>query len=117
MTNHKGKCAIVTGASRGIGKAIATRLAESGINLVLAARTKATLDQAVEELKQKTGVRVIGVATDVGKLEDLKNLVEVATKEFKNIDILVNSAGVSSQYPFEKQPMEDLEMLAQTNYL
>ncbi len=113
----KGKNAIVTGASKGIGKAIATRLAENGINLILAARTKSTLDQTVEEIKKKTGVDVIGIPTDVSKLDDLRNLVTKAQAHFKHIDILVNSAGVSSQYPFEKQPIEDLEMLAQTNYL
>ena len=117
MPDLKGKNAIITGASKGIGNAIATRLAENGINLVLAARTKETLDKAVEEIKKRTKVKVIGVATDVAKLEDLKNLVNVALKEFGHIDILVNNAGVSSQYPFEKQPIEDLEKLAHTNYL
>jgi 3-oxoacyl-[acyl-carrier protein] reductase len=117
MSNLKGKNAIITGSSRGIGKAIAMKLAESGVNLVLAARTPATLEKAVAEIKQKTGVRVIGVPTDVAKLSDLMNLADQGLKEFKNIDILVNVAGVSSQYPFEKQPIEDMEMLAMTNYL
>ncbi len=117
MPDLKGKNAIITGASKGIGNAIATRLAEQGINLVLAARTKETLDKAVEDIKKKFKVKVIGVPTDVAKLEDLKNLVNVALKEFGHIDILVNNAGVSSQYPFEKQPIEDLEKLAHTNYL
>lgn len=115
--NLKGKNAIITGASRGIGKAIALRLAENGVNLALASRTKETLDATVNEIKNKTGSKVIGVPTDVSKLEDLKNLVDLALKEFKNIDILINNAGVSSQYPFEKQPLEDIEMLAHTNYL
>lgn len=115
--NLKGKSAIITGASRGIGKAIAVRLAENGINLALAARTKDTLDAAVKEIKDKYKVKVIGVPTDVAKLDDLRNLVDSSMKEFKNIDILVNCAGVSSQYPFEKQPIEDMEKLAHTNYL
>ena len=115
--NLKGKNAVITGASKGIGKAIAMRLAENGVNLVLAARTKETLDETAKEIAGKTKVKVIGVPTDVGKLEDLKRLHEAALKEFKNIDILVNCAGVSSQYPFEKQPIEDLEKLAFTNYL
>ena len=50
MTNLKGKNAIITGASKGIGKAIAKRLAQNGINLVLAARTQATLDETTDEL-------------------------------------------------------------------
>ncbi len=117
MPDLKGKNAIITGASKGIGKAIANRLAERGVNLVLAARTKETLEKAVNEIKKKTGVKVIGVPTDVAKLEDLQNLVNVALKEFGHMDILVNNAGVSSQYPFEKQPIEDLEKLVHTNYL
>jgi len=115
--NLKGKTAIITGASRGIGKAIAMRLAENGINLVLAARNPGPLDQTVEEIKDRFKVKAIGVPTDVAKLEDLKRLVGRARQEFKNIDILVNNAGVSSQFPFEKQPIEEFEKLAHTNYL
>lgn len=117
MGNLKGKTAIITGASKGIGKAIATRLAKEGVNLVLAARTQATLDETVNELRKAHGIKVIGLSVDVARLEDLQKLVTVALKEFKAIDILVNNAGVSSQYPFEKQPLEDLEKLAFTNYL
>lgn len=115
--NLKGKTAIITGASKGIGKAIALRLAENGVNLILAARTQSTLDEAVSEIRKKTKVKCYGLSTDVSKLEDLKRLVDTALKEFKAIDILVNNAGVSSQYPFEKQPLEDIEKLAHTNYL
>ena len=117
MNNLKGKVAIITGASKGIGKAIATRFANEGINLVLAARTQSTLDETVNELRKAYGVKVIGLSVDVARLDDLQKLVTVALKEFKTIDILVNNAGVSSQYPFEKQPLEDLEKLVFTNYL
>lgn len=117
MLNLKEKNAIITGASKGIGKAIAMRLAENGVNLLLAARTQSTLDETVAEIKEKAGVNVIGLSTDVSRLEDLQRLTDTALKEFKNIDILINNAGVSSQYPFEKQPLEDIEKLAHTNYL
>jgi len=119
MSNLQGKNCIITGASKGMGKAIALKLAQSGVNLVLAARTKTTLDQAVKEIQDKTGgkVKIIGLPADVGRLEDLQKLVTTALKEFKTIDILINNAGVSSQYPFEKQPLEDIERLAHTNYL
>jgi len=117
MSDLKGKVAVISGASRGIGKAIALRLAKNGVNLVLAARTPAPLDEAVKEIKKETGVKVIGVPTDVSKLSDLENLTQIALREFKVIDILINNAGVSSQYPFDKQPLEDLERLAHTNYL
>ena len=77
---------------------------------------KPLLDEAVKEIRSRTGVNVIGLSADVSKLEDLKRLVDTALTKFKTIDILVNNAGVTSQYPFEKQPMEDLEKLVHTNY-
>lgn len=113
----KGKVALITGASRGIGKAVATRLASHGANLVLASRGQKALDETVHHLKDKYGVDIIGVSTDVAKLADLQNLVDKAKAHFKQIDILVNVAGVSSQHPFHLQPIEDFEMLANTNYL
>jgi 3-oxoacyl-[acyl-carrier protein] reductase len=113
----KGKNAIITGASRGIGKAVAMRLANVGVNVVLAARTKDVLDETVKEITKQSSVKVRGVACDVSKLEDLQKLVGVGMKELGGIDILINNAGVSSQYPFEKQPLEDIERLAHTNYL
>ena len=113
----KGKVAVITGASRGIGKAIATRLAEHGASLVLAARTQGSLDETVKQLKEKYKIDVIGISCDVAKLDQLQNLVAKAKAQFKQIDILVNVAGVSSQHPFHEQPIEDFEMLAHVNYL
>src|SRR4051812_33642862 len=113
----KGKTALITGASRGIGRAIATRLASHGANLVLAARSQGPLDETVKHLKDKYGIQAIGVSTDVGRLADLQNLVAKAKAAFKQIDFLVNVAGVSSQHPFHQQPIEDFEMLAHINYL
>jgi short-subunit dehydrogenase len=113
----KGKVVLITGASRGIGKAIATRMASHGANLVLAARNLVPLEELVHHLKDKYGIEAVGVSTDVSKLEDLQNLVIQAKARFTKIDILINVAGVSSQYPFHLQPIEDFEMLANTNYL
>ncbi len=113
----QGKNAIITGASKGIGKAVAMRLAENGVNVMIAARTQSRLDAAVEEIKSKTGGKVIGISTDVSKLDDLKRLADTALNEFGSVDILINNAGISSQYPFEKQPLEDIEKLVHTNYL
>jgi 3-oxoacyl-[acyl-carrier protein] reductase len=117
VDNLKGKNAVITGASKGIGKAIAKRLACHGINLVLAARTQSTLDETVKELKQEHAVAAIGVPCDVSSLADLEKVVSVALDTFKRIDILINNAGVSSQFPFDQQPLEDIERLAHTNYL
>ncbi len=113
----KGKTAIVTGASRGIGKALACTVASLGVNLVIAARQEAQLKETAEEIAQKYKVQVIPVVCDVAKLEDLENLVNKTREKFGKIDILINNAGVSSQYPFHQQPIEDFEKLAHTNYL
>ncbi len=67
--------------------------------------------------KSKYKVEVLAVPCDVTKLEDLQNLVNKTKEKFGKIDILINNAGVSSQYPFHEQPIEDFERLAHTNYL
>lgn len=118
MSNElKGKTAIVTGASRGIGKALASTVAGLGINVVIAARQEGPLKETAEEISKKYKVEVLPVVCDVAKLEDLENLVNKAKEKFGRIDILINNAGVSSQYPFAEQPIEDFERLAHTNYL
>jgi len=117
MTDLKGKVAIVTGASRGIGKALASTAASLGINLAIAARQEGPLKETAEEITNKYKVQVLSVVCDVTKLEDLENLVNKTKEKFGHIDILINNAGVSSQYPFQEQPLEDLEKLAHTNYL
>jgi short-subunit dehydrogenase len=113
----KGKIAIITGASRGIGKAIARTCAGLGVNLSIAARREGPLKETAEEIAKEFKVEVLPVPTDVTKLEDLENLVNKSRGRFGRIDILINNAGVSSQSPFEKQPFEDFERLAHTNYL
>jgi short-subunit dehydrogenase len=116
MSELKGKTAIITGASRGIGRAIAERLASQGMNLVIAARGKETLDEAAKAMADKFKVRVVGVPCDVSKQADLQNLVDTSIREFKKIDALINNAGVSSQHPFHEQPLEDIERLMYTNF-
>jgi short-subunit dehydrogenase len=115
MSDLKGKTAIITGASRGIGKA--STAASLGINVAIAARQEVPLQETADEIAKKYKVEVLAVPCDVTKLEDLENLVNRTKDKFGTIDILINNAGVSSQYPFEKQPLEDFERLAHTNYL
>ncbi|MCU0652395.1 MAG: SDR family oxidoreductase [Candidatus Omnitrophica bacterium] len=116
-TDLKGKTAIITGASRGIGKAIACTCASLGINLTIAARQEGPLKETADEIAKKYKVEVMPLVCDVAKLEDLENLVIKTKEKFGKIDILINNAGVSSQYPFHEQPIEDFERLAHTNYL
>ncbi|MDD2752423.1 MAG: SDR family NAD(P)-dependent oxidoreductase [Candidatus Omnitrophica bacterium] len=117
MTDLKGKTGIVTGASRGIGKALACTAASLGVNLSIAARQEGPLKETAEEIAKKYKVEVQPIVCDVTKLEDLENLVNKTKENLGDIDILINNAGVSSQYPFQEQPLEDLEKLAHTNYL
>ena len=86
------KVAIVTGASRGIGKAIALGLADAGANVVVAARTASDLDVTGSEIAAK-GRKVLAVPTDVRLSDQVNNLVEKAVVQFGTIDILVNNAG------------------------
>ncbi len=88
----KGKVALVTGGSRGIGRACALGFAENGANVAIASRHQADLEKVVEEIKAR-GQKGLAVATDVGKIEDLKNLVAKTKAEFGRIDILMNNAG------------------------
>jgi len=117
MSKVRGKTAIVTGASRGIGKALAATCADLGANVVIAARTEGPLKETADEIRKKYKVEVLPVVCDVTKLEDLENLVNKAKEKFGAINILINNAGVSSQSPFEKQPFDDFERLVHTNYL
>jgi 2-deoxy-D-gluconate 3-dehydrogenase len=87
-----GKVAVVTGASRGIGKAIAMALSGAGAAVVLAARGAEALAAASEELSDRGG-RVLAVPTDVTDLEQVRSLVRRAVDEFGSLDVLVSNAG------------------------
>jgi 3-oxoacyl-[acyl-carrier protein] reductase len=83
----KGKVALVTGASQGIGKTIALTLAQEGCHLAICARRKEVLDSSATEIRAK-GVEALAIQSDVTKLEDNKNFVSLAAKKFGRIDIL-----------------------------
>jgi NAD(P)-dependent dehydrogenase (short-subunit alcohol dehydrogenase family) len=93
----KGRVAVVTGASRGIGEAIAVRMAEAGAAVVLAARKVEAL-QAVAERISQSGGRALAVAAHTGKADDVRALVEKAVAEFGRIDVLVNNAATNPYF-------------------
>ena len=97
-----GRSAIVTGGSKGIGFAVATRFAQSGADVAIVARTRETLDEAVAAIKKTAKARVIGVAADVGQAADLQRGYDEVMKAFGKVDIIVNNAGTSRAMPFEK---------------
>lgn len=110
----EGKVALITGGSQGIGRAVATALAQKGMNLVLAARSADKLEIAAVELRQ-IGVRVLTVPTDVSKRADLEHLVAAAVAEFGGIDVLVNNAGMEAFRSFHETPIEQIEATILTN--
>jgi len=88
----EGKTAIVTGASRGIGAAIATSLADAGADVVLAARTTDEIEILAKKI-QGAGRRALAITTDVTNPDDIKACVDSTVKEFGQLDVLVNNAG------------------------
>ncbi|MBI1352636.1 MAG: glucose 1-dehydrogenase [Actinomycetales bacterium] len=91
----EGRTAIVTGASRGIGRAIALLFADAGADVVLVARTQSTLDDVFEQVS-RSGGRAVAVAADLGLPETPADVAARALSEFGRIDVLVNNAGGNS---------------------
>ncbi|MFC1940138.1 SDR family NAD(P)-dependent oxidoreductase [Chloroflexota bacterium] len=92
-----GKVALVTGGSRGIGRAIALAFADAGADVVITGRNLPTLEEVVEEIKAKGG-KGLAVASHVAKVEDSRSLVEKVKAELGRIDILVNNAGTNPYF-------------------
>jgi 3-oxoacyl-[acyl-carrier protein] reductase len=95
----KGKVAMVTGAGRGIGKAISLRFAEEGASLILCARTSSQLQAVADEIRS-TGRPCLSAVVDVTREEEVERLVKSGIEQFGQIDILVNNAGISNPKPF-----------------
>jgi len=94
MADHvKGKVIIVTGAASGFGRLVSEKAAARGARLVCADINKEGLDETVE-LVSKAGGKAIGVETDVTDLDQMKGLADTAVKEFRQIDVMVNNAGI-----------------------
>ena len=102
----RGKVAIITGGSDGIGKAAALSLAAEGARVVICARREDVLEAAAKEIRETTGSEVLAVPTDVTQTEQVKNLFAKAIDAFGRVDMLVNNAGTSAAHPFEKATEE-----------
>lgn len=114
MKDLQGRCAIVTGASAGLGLHVARALAREGMNLVLAARSADSLEQAAVEMRG-LGVRAIAVPTDVSDEEQLRRLVDQTLTEFGSIDVLVNNAGIDAYCPFHEIDPARIQSVIQVN--
>lgn len=106
--------AIVTGASRGIGRAIALRLAREGFDLALAARTEADLEAAAREC-EAAGASALAVRSDVSREEDVKRLFDDTRERFGRLDLLVNNAGLGVYGPLVETTLDDYERMMGVN--
>lgn len=95
----KGKIAVVTGGSDGIGRATALRLAREGADVAVCARRQEPLDQTAAELR-KAGAQVLAVSADMSKKADIDRFIKAVIERFGRIDILVNNAGTSARGKF-----------------
>ena len=116
MKNLRGRTAILTGASKGIGVYVARALAKQGMNLVLAARSASALEE-VRKAVERLGVRAIAVPTDVGDRSALESLVDRASSEFGAIDVLVNNAGIELTLAYHKLTPEEIEEMVRVNLI
>jgi len=112
-----GKVAVVTGASSGLGVAIAQGLATAGADVAIGARRVEMLE-ATRTLVEKLGRRCVAVQTDVTKVEDCDRLVATAAEEFGGCDVLVNNAGIGGDYnPATEDPPEHFRQVVDVNLM
>lgn len=114
MQSLKNKNALITGAGKGIGKAIALALAEEGTNVILLARTAADLEQTAAQA-QAFGVKTLVLTADIADINSVNQAVEKAIAEFKTIDILINNAGVGKFGKFLDLTPEEFENIIRVN--
>jgi 3-oxoacyl-[acyl-carrier protein] reductase len=108
-----GKTAVITGASRGIGKAIALQLAELGANIVVN-YMNTPVDDLIKEIESK-GVKAIAVKADVSKFDEAEKLIKEAVEVFGTLDILVNNAGITKDGLAIRMKEEDFDKVIEVN--
>jgi 3-oxoacyl-[acyl-carrier protein] reductase len=110
----RGKVALVTGASLGIGKACAQALANEGCNVAICARGKEALEKTAAEIKTE-GVQILPIQASIAKAEDIRRMVDKIIETFGHIDFLVNNAGYFPIKMFEAMSQEDWQQVIDVN--
>ena len=113
--NYQGKVAIITGGTRGIGRAIAEAFVREGINVCIGARKIEEVEQVVRELGGVGGGDVTGAACDVRVQEEVEALVAHAVEELGGVDVLVNNAGIGQFKTVEEMSPEEFRAILETN--
>ncbi|WP_193196792.1 SDR family oxidoreductase [Nostoc sp. MG11] len=115
MAQLTGKVAIITGASRGIGRAIALKLASNGASVVVNYAGNANKAQEVVAEIEKLGVKAIAIQADVSKVADIQRLFEQTIHHFGKVDILVNNAGIATYQPITQVTEADFDKIFAIN--
>ncbi|HEX2094560.1 MAG TPA: SDR family oxidoreductase [Longimicrobiaceae bacterium] len=116
MTDQvRGKSAVVTGGSKGIGYAIAQALANAGANVLISARHEDEVQEAARRLNEVCEGEVVGVVCDVRRYEDVRRMIGTAVERFGGLDVLVNNAGVGGFAPVDQMPPEQWHQIIETN--
>ena len=110
-----GKVALVTGGSKGLGKAMARGLAEVGADIIISSRHEEELQEALREILEGTGRRGTYVVADLARREDATRLAQAALQYLGRVDILVNNAGSNIPSPIDKVRDEDWDQIVQLN--
>lgn len=113
--NLHGKVALVTGGTKGIGRAIAAALVSNGVNVCISARGEADVETAVAELSASSDVRVKGKACDVRSHEQVQGLFSFLTATLGGLDILINNAGIGIFETVENMSPQDFRAILETN--
>jgi 2-deoxy-D-gluconate 3-dehydrogenase len=116
LLNLQGKAAIVTGGARGIGYAVAYRLAEAGANVMIADKDVDALGIAITNLRQ-AGFKAESVLVNVTAEEDVVHMIDICREKFLSVDILVNNAGIFPMKHVSQMSGEDFESVLQVNLL
>jgi 3-oxoacyl-(acyl-carrier-protein) reductase len=115
MESLKGKTAVVTGAGRGIGKAIALKLAELGANIVINYRSNSnSVEELIKEIESK-GSKAIAVQGDVSVFSEAENIMKKAVEAFGSLDILVNNAGITKDGLILRMKEDDFDKVIEVN--
>lgn len=116
MTDLKNKNALITGAGKGIGKAIALALAKEGVNVILIARTQDEIDSVAAKVRSLR-VKALAITADVADINSVNSAVEKALAEFGTIDILINNAGIAAFGKFLELEPTDWERIIKVNLM
>lgn len=115
MMDLQGKSAVVTGATRGIGRAIAEALAAAGCSVAIAARHEQDCHEAAEAISAKGKGAAIGIAADVRRNEDCERIINAAASNFGRLDILINNAGIGGFANVEQMDVAHWDRVIATN--